>query len=212
MADAELKPKHRCVLLALMALDGEASNPKLYDFVGFTLTGAERRRLNELELVTSTWEGNHLTHELTETGWRWCAAELIGDKPPRTGSLGGALYAVLGLVQRYLDGTGLTLAEFCAQAMRSAQEDSSPDVETRIRIAYKELSKQPKQWVGLARLRAALPTVARGEIDETLHRMSRMPAVHFVPESNQKALTADDRAAAIRIGGQQNHLISIEDT
>jgi hypothetical protein len=34
--------------------------------------------------------------------------------------------------------------------------------------------------------------------------------VHLVPEANRKALTVADHEAAVRIGGEENHLISIE--
>jgi hypothetical protein len=42
-----------------------------------------------------------------------------------------------------------------------------------------------------------------------LIQLSRAPDVDIVPESNQKVLTPDERAAAVSIGNQDMHLISI---
>jgi len=33
--------------------------------------------------------------------------------------------------------------------------------------------------------------------------------VNLIPQSNQQALTAEDREAALRIGGEHKHLMSI---
>ncbi len=39
--------------------------------------------------------------------------------------------------------------------------------------------------------------------------MNRLPDVNLIPESNQKALEARDREAAVSIGNQDKHLLSI---
>lgn len=84
-----------------------------------------------------------------------------------------------------------------------------PDVEARIRAAYVELAREPGAWVSLTRLRPLLGDAARTEVDEELRRMNRMPDVNIVPESNQKALSQQDRDAAVTIGDQDKHLLSI---
>ncbi len=48
-------------------------------------------------------------------------------------------------------------------------------------------------------------------MDTVLRRMDRSPRVNLIPEENQKTLTSEDRAAAVKIGGQDNHLLAIED-
>lgn len=91
----------------------------------------------------------------------------------------------------------------------------------RIRAAYRRViaqqGKRPGDWVMLTDLR---PDVGghRPHVDAALVRMGRgdyrgprgYNDVSIVPESNQKTLTAYDRAAAVRIGNQDNHLIAIE--
>jgi hypothetical protein len=88
--------------------------------------------------------------------------------------------------------------------------ESAADVADRIRVAYAKLAPRPGDWVSLRRLRPLLGDVARTEVDAALKRMTRMPDVSIVPESNQKTLTPQDREAAVVIGDQDKHLIAIE--
>jgi hypothetical protein len=62
----------------------------------------------------------------------------------------------------------------------------------------------------LAALRKHLTEVPRDELDAALLRLERQPGVSLIPEENRKTLTEDDRAAALRIGNEDNHLIAIE--
>jgi hypothetical protein len=195
------------VLLALMAEAREISNPELKERYGFTLDGKERRHLNDEKLVDSHKRGRAFVHELTDRGWRWCSEELGADGPPaRAGSAGGALYAVLAGLRRYLHRAELSLADIFGD---DEQRRVPLDVESRIRRAYHDLAEEPRAWVGLADLRSRLPDVARSDLDEALRQMNRLSDVNFIPESNQKALEARDREAAVSIGNQDKHLLSI---
>jgi hypothetical protein len=117
----ELSVRERAVLFALLAEARSISNPELEERVGFRLQGARRRRLNELGLVVSHKRGRAFAHELTEAGWRWCAAELTAGAGGSTGRLAHgsgierALYAVIGSIGRHLDETGLSLADVMVQ-------------------------------------------------------------------------------------------------
>jgi hypothetical protein len=95
---------------------------------------------------------------------------------------------------------------------------SSDDTRTAVvngrweRALHQELTaliRQPGDWVALADLRAALATrgLSREAQDAHLKRLSREGKVHIVPESNRKTLVDRDHAAAIRIGGEDNHLV-----
>jgi hypothetical protein len=83
------------------------------------------------------------------------------------------------------------------------------DVQARVRAAYVELAREPGDWVSLTRVRERLADVARADVDATLESMIELPDVNIVPASNQKALTGADRAAAVRIGNEDKHLIWI---
>jgi hypothetical protein len=194
----QLTVRERATLLALMAEARELTNAELRDAAGFTLDGRYRRRLNEQKLVTSRKVGRGFAHELTDDGWAWCTAELSMERPDRAGSLGGALYTVLAGLQRYVARGGLL------------HEIFTPDVGVLIRSAYRELAGAPGRWVGLAELREKLLGVSRDAVDAELERMASSPGVHIQAESNQKTLTEADRAAAVRFGGDERHMLMIE--
>jgi hypothetical protein len=225
MSEQRFSLPETAVLLVLMAEAREISNPELKERYGLTLDGKERRRLNELKLVDSRKQGRAFAHMLTDAGWAWCVSELGAvSPPPRAGSAGGALYAILAGLGRHLDRANLSLADVFAPAdplppsASAALPASSPappatppdvDVEARVRTAYQELAAQPGGWVKLAPVRQRLGDLPRAEVDAVLVEMSRQQGVAIVPESNQKTLSAEDRGSAVRIGGQDKHLLSI---
>lgn len=84
-------------------------------------------------------------------------------------------------------------------------------MDTLIREAVRFLERRPGGWVSLTRLREHIPAIPRQTVDATLIELDRNSTdVYLVPESNQKALTADDRAAALHIGGEPYHLIAVK--
>jgi hypothetical protein len=194
----QLTVPERAALLALMAEARELTNAELLAVAGFTLTGEVRRGLNDRKLVVSRKVGRTFAHELTDDGWARCKAELATEPPARAGSLGGALYALLAGLGRHVARGG------------QLHEVFQPDVEVQIRSAYLELAKAPGDWVGLAELRETLAGVSRDDVDAELERMASTPGVHVQAEPNQKALTEADRAAAVRFGGDDRHMLMIE--
>lgn len=203
-----LGQKQTAAMLALMVVAREVSNPELREIVGFALDGKERRQLNGLDLVASEQRGRPYFHELTERGWAWCEEELSeGEAPlPRT-SLGSALYVVLGGLGRHLRREKLRLADLFMPEV----EVTAEEIESRIRIAYRKLSDAPRDWVGLVDLRPMLGEASTVDVDAVLKELSRSGQIRLVPESNRKTLTAAAHAAAVRIGGEDNHLLSIEE-
>lgn len=195
--------QHMSALIALMVAAREVSNPELQATAGFTITGEVRRRLNEDKLVTSRLRGRSYAHELTEKGWARCGAELGAPVPNRPGPLGAALYVLLGGLGSYLKRTNLRLADIF-------QEHLAGGLEAQIRMAYLKLARKPNDWVRLADLRSLLNGAAKAEVDGVLKTMSRAGQAHLEPDSNRKTLSEADRAAAVRIGGEDNHLIAIE--
>lgn len=207
MPETRLSLPETAAMLALMAEAREVSNPDLQEKYGFSITGKTRARLNNGLVDSRKVERGAYAHVLTDDGWAWCRRELTaGGPPPRAGSAGGALYAVLAGLHRYLDHHDLQLSDIFTHDKPAAP---SSDVEGRIRAAYEELSEGPEAWVALADVRSKLTDLERSEIDETLRLMNRRTDVHLVPESNQKALDERDREAAVTIGNQEKHLLSI---
>lgn len=117
-----------------------------------------------------------------------------------------AMYLLLAGVDQYLHRANLGLTDVFAQRI----ELTSAEIEKRIEAAYRKLAGSSQDLVGLAELRAMLGGAATEDVDAVLKDMSKAGRVSLFPESNRKVLTSADHEAAIRIGGEDNHLISIE--
>jgi hypothetical protein len=199
--------KQTAAMFTLLVLGREVSNPELREIVGFTLDSKERVELNKHDYVTSRKRGRALAHTITERGIAWCRGELGQETPPppRARSLlVPAVYLLFGGFDAFLRRERLSLSDVFAQNV----EQSS--IEERIRTAYTKLAGSPQDWVGLVDLRPLLGGAARADVDAVLKELSKAGRITLVPESNRKALTPADHEAAIRIGGEDNHLISIE--
>jgi hypothetical protein len=199
---AFLTPRDRVVLIALMALNvEEVTNRVLKERAGLTLEGAALRRLNDAGLVKSTKKrGSAYWHHVEDDGWAWCWDEMTRQAPSGSDSGTRSLYAVLTGLRRYLDATGLKLSEVFG----------IDPVEAKIRAAYWEVTGAPGDWVGLAKVRDLLDGIPRAEVDDALRRLLRSPDVDIVPETDQQRLTPADRAAAVRIGDRDNHLLKVD--
>ncbi|HEX4221006.1 MAG TPA: hypothetical protein VHZ97_01450 [Pseudonocardiaceae bacterium] len=201
--------KQTAAMFTLMVLGREVPNPELREIVGFTLDSKDRRELNGHGYVTSEKRGRALAHTITERGVAWCRAELGQETPPppRARSLlVPAMYLLLAGVDQYLHRANLGLTDVFAQRI----ELTSAEIEKRIEAAYRKLAGSSQDLVGLAELRAMLGGAATEDVDAVLKDMSKAGRVSLFPESNRKVLTSADHEAAIRIGGEDNHLISIE--
>lgn len=211
MSDDELTFVQRCALLILMAEAREVPNAYLTNVRKFDLKTSDRKALVGHGLISERQErkGRPVSMELTEKGWRRAVAELGHGVPARAGSGGAALYAVLAKLKQFGDRSSISLQDIFFSVPADAGVSEPEDIEARVRKAYGELAPRAGAWITLARLRAALADVRRTDLDATLVRLIQAPGVQLIPESNQKALTAEERAAAVRVGNQDRHLISI---
>jgi len=193
----------RAALIVLMLENRAVPNPELADGLMVRLSKRGRERLNEIGLLRSWKEKARFVHRITDEGITWCLNDLTeGGSPSSSGPLARAHFAVLRAFIEYHRRRG-TLVE----VIRSGR-----DLEAVIRSAYLALSVKPQDWVRLARLRPRLDGADRDEVDAVLLRMARTGSVHLAPDSNRKVLTEADHAAAIRIGGEDNHLVAIEES
>lgn len=200
---ADLTGTERAVLLVLMAESRPVPNPDLAA-LGPTLDKAGRDKLNELGLIESERTGGRFVHELTDRGWRLCREILSAGPPPRSTGPAKTLATFLGAFERYLQRADLSLADVFWPAA------DTPSVDDRIRHAYTALTARAGAWVALTRLRTQLDDLPRTEIDRALSELYRSGAISLIPEENQKVLTPADHAAAVDVGSQAKHLISIE--
>lgn len=206
---SQLSVKERAALFALLTEARPMSNLELEERVGFRLVGAPRERLNELRFVTTDEKSRPFVHELTDAGLRWCANELTAPRHSDAKSIESALYAVLAVFGRYLQATGVSLADVVKVSQEPVPAPQKPaDVEARIMSAYHELAAEPADFVKLAGLRSRLADLPRADVDAALDRMYRSQRVNLIPQSSPRALSDADREAALRIGGQDKHLMS----
>lgn len=208
-----LTPTQILALVVLMAEARELTNNELKELAGFSLTGADNKKLEKEGLVETDRTHRPYSHQLIDKGWRF-VRELPASTPPKAGGSGiRSMFTLLANIQRSLDRLQISPAEFFKQAPRAgtpAQRSApSADPESAIRAAYADLAKAPGDWVGLADLRDRLGDLDRGTLDETLRRMAREEGVRVIPLANTKALQPRDNQAALRIGGEDNHTIAM---
>jgi hypothetical protein len=208
----DLTVRQRAVLFALLGEARQVANPELEQLIGVRLDGADRRLLNARKYVESAKVGRAYVHELSDAGWRWCAQELGASPGERASSLERAHYKVFGLFARHLDAAGLTLADIAgptADAPASAAANPA-DLMAVIETGYRSLAATAGEFVSLRELRLRLTDRTRPDVDAALTAMFTAQRVNLIPQSNQQALSDADREAALRVGGEYKHLISIE--
>ena len=197
----------RAAMIALMALNKETLNAELKRRYGLDLKKPVREKLNQDGLLQSRrLKGKGFVHELTDAGWAWAVAELDAGVPPGARSGERALYALLNGLKVALDARGMVIQELFAPA--APEPAGSP--RDRIRQAYHSLASRPGDWVELRDLRAQLGDWPRREVDLELVRMFRKRDVNLTLHEDRGRLTQADRDAALRLGVDDMHLISME--
>lgn len=190
----------KAVLIALLLAGREVSGPELKRRHGVEMRKPTRERLNTAKLVESNKKGRAYVHQITERGIEECEGVLAsGERSTGTPALAGVCFELFVPLVAHLRQRGLGVADVL--------------LESDIRRAYGELSKRPQDMVSLVDLRSKLDgAAARDDVDRVLRAMTRTGLVHLWPSSNRKGLTDDDRAAAVRIGSEDKHLMVIEES
>ena len=200
----------RAVMIALMALNKETLNTELKRRYGLEVKKRAREKLNREGLLQSrSIRGKGFAHELTDAGWAWVVAELDARVPPRSGSAGGALYALLNGLKVALGARGMVIQELFDPIEPTAPHQAGP-LRDRIRQAYRSLASRPWDWVELRDLRKQLGDWPRREVDLEIIRMFREKDVNLTLHEDRGRLTQADRDAALRLGVDDMHLISME--
>lgn len=223
----ELTGTEQTVLLTLMAECRVVPNPELAS-LGPSLEKPGRDKLVRYGLIEVTKPGRAMALELTDKGWQTCRRIIeAGEAPHGSKPQAKALYTLLRSLNRYFVRNDLVLSEVFGPASAAVLESVAAEphpvapvapapapradiAEHQVRSSYQRLAANPGGWVGLVRLRAELAGLSRAEQDVVLRQLFRAPDVSLIPEENQKVLTAEDRAAAIEIGGENKHLIAID--
>jgi hypothetical protein len=134
----------------------------------------------------------------------------VAQPPKAGGSAARSLFTLLANLHRSLDRLHVSYADFFKQTAAPVDSVPADDVEARIRSAYADLAPAPGTWIGLADLRDRIADLDKRSVDDALRALLARPGVRIIPVANTKSLTDRDRAAALRIGEEDNHTISIE--
>jgi hypothetical protein len=217
-----LSPTEIMALVVLMAESREIRNPDLKALSGVDLSGRARTNLLRLGLISERKVNKANAFSLTPAGWA-TGLELVADHERLGGTGGGALSVLIRAIHRSLQQHGLSPEKFFEPAAepsaaqeqeqeqaKAAEPEIAGDPETQVRAAYARLSPHTGAWVSLADVREALPALSRAEVDSGLRVLARTPGAQLIPVANLKALTQRDRDAAIKLGGEDNHVLSIE--
>jgi len=86
---------------------------------------------------------------------------------------------------------------------------NAAEIRAEITEAVEELAKGPNQFVKLSSLRWKLAFIRTAGLDAQLAAMYRARVINLIEASSPRSLTADDRAAALRIGGQDKTLVAL---
>ncbi|GGK88876.1 hypothetical protein [Mangrovihabitans endophyticus] len=195
----------RQALVALMLHVTEASNPDLRKLYRVTIEKSARDQLTREKLIT--WRKGlrgAIFHELTDQGWARGRDELTSAPPAGVGAAWHLLYGTFRHLNAMMSKNRYQLSDIFTDT-----DPGSHTVEERIRQAYGELAGAPGELVSLARLRDGLPDVPRQRLDEALLELDRQRAIQLEPDPHRMALSDRAKAAAIRLGGEDMHLITI---
>jgi hypothetical protein len=206
----DLTPTESAILVVLMSENRDIRNPDLEKDFGFAFKKPSREKLNGLDYVRTRTEGRVMVHRLGDAAWDRFQEPLNFDGA-RPRAFGAALGALLAAVRRDLERNSRSLAmafapELDEPAPRSPVE---ADLTDRIREVYAATASQPGAWVSIADIRRKLGDVSPAAVDSALRRLEQAADVNIVPESNQKALSEEDRAAGVTIGDQPKHFLAI---
>lgn len=217
MPDPKLKLADSSALVVLLKDGGEVPNAEFKQRFGFELRAESRRRLEKLGLIEVRKEGQRIHLSVSEKGWSGGALDVFDLEPPaRSGATGALAATLLEVARHYLKVADIPLSEYLqpggGYVRPGGGKAGASDAETGelIRKAYAGLAREPGESVLLSRLRAELPDVDRATVDEALIALDREPGVRVFAQSNQKTLTGAEREAAVSIGNQDKHLISIK--
>lgn len=207
----------RDVLFTLIHFKEPATNNDLGTVApGVEVEKKQRERLADLGLISFTKVTSprlQYSYELTDPGWAWVEEELAAAAPAKADRTSRVDYPLHNKLARFLQQNGLTLsALFLEVPTESDESEDEPaeDLAGAIASAYRDNAVNEGDWVPLTLLRIALKNHPRQAVDDALESLFREGRIGLIAEVNRKAMTAEDRDAAVHAGGEDKHLIRAE--
>ena len=202
---AELTASEYAYLIILGAENREINNKELGDRYDVRLIGAEYAKLNAEGLIVSVTKPRPYRHAITDKGRKLLAEPLaIGDTWVDEGKKRSPVEKVLwaALVARQ-NGKPAKAAPAVPVV------EAALDLDGQIRAAYTKLAAGPGEWVNLTAVRPLLSGASKAEVDKTLTRMVNEAEVRLEPEPFGHRIGAEEKNAAVHIGGEDRHKLAI---
>jgi hypothetical protein len=205
---AELAPADYAFLIILKAEGRELSNTEMDNLYHVRLVGDDYARLNAAGYVSSNTARRPYRHAITTEGLGRLASPLgidegRAEEGKRSSPTEKRLWAAVVAQQA-------EIVRLRAAGNGTVEVVEAPaGLDSRIRAGYTKLAGAPGDWVDLAELRPLLPDVPRRELDKALLRMHRAGDVSLEPDPLAHRIGADQRSAAVRVGGEDRHKLAI---
>lgn len=230
---ADLTSADYSFLILLKAEGRELSNTEMDKIYRVRLISPAYEKLNAAGYVESDTTRRPYRHAITTEGAKVLGVPLVidsdqaeeGDKrSTREKQLWAALVALQNQTLRLPaapapdpapasapdpDPAPASAAEHSAPpAAQNGATTSSQDLGGRIRAAYAQLAA-PGTWVALTAIRPLFTDVPKSELDRALVRLLAAPDVRLEPEPFGHRIGAQERQAAVHIGGEDRHKLAI---
>lgn len=205
-----LRSSQRRKLLELM-FSGETPLQSTYDaklragLVKAGLITLEKRpkgRGKLMVLTDRTWSGalDLMTAELEATERR--------DK----GTKKDLAFHLTARVHGFLKAREVAAVDFVRPQPAAAESSGDGGLDRAVRDAYLGLTRGAfNRRVRLADLRAALPAVERGAVDDALVALMRAGVAHLMPLDDPRERGPDDDSHAVHVAGSARHIVYLED-
>lgn len=215
MPTVDLAPGSRQALIAMLVLAEEnVTDPILHERFSLKI-GMKRQELSRAGFITVADKKvkNAYVYSLTGKGRTRALAALAEPAPPGAkGAMADVrlLYAISNVLHRVIEEHGLDDGKVFKSVGSDLREpQSNQTLEGQVLAAYQGLSKRHGDLVSLVRLRDRLADIKRETLDRTLKTMDRQRMIQLEPDPNRKALPAEALEAAVSVGGEDKHFITI---
>jgi hypothetical protein len=212
---AELSSVDYAFLAILKAEDREITNTEMDKIYRVRLVSRPFERLVAAGYIASDTKRRPYRHVITPDGLKVLSAELgidedhIEEGEKRT-LREKQLWA--GLIAFHKVQARLKRADIGrkhSDSVLTPALEQPVDLDGRIRDAYRNLVSIHGEWVSLVALRAQLGDISRPELDHALKQMLRAGDVRLEPDPLEHRISAEERNAAVHVGGEYRHKLAI---
>ncbi|MEU8610117.1 hypothetical protein AB0C29_19205 [Actinoplanes sp. NPDC048791] len=203
---AELTAAEYAYLIILQAEGREISNTEMFEFYEVRLRKPDYEKLNADGYVISTTKRSPYRHVITDRGSKVLGEALTIDQ----GRVAGGAKRSAGERQLFWAAMVAQHKLLLAKGNGTSAVIEKPlDLDSRIRAAYTKLAGAPGDYVNLTELRPLIGDIAKAEVDRALVRLLDSPDVRLEPEPFGHRIGAEERKAAVHIGGEDRHKLAI---